>query len=381
MQWGLSMAEVHNFFAQVKHLVHRLQERSKQIAAVTGSIDQVARHTNLLALNAAVEAARAGTAGRGFAVVASEVRQLAQATGDIAHLVDGIQRETQDASEEIAQAERAGLIENAVLIARAEASAIETRWATIASAVHGIQHVIQGLLLQGITPPRKAINAIMAEVLRQHTDVLAFSCCCETNVLDGRDAEHVGHQGHDDSGRFIPYWNRGSGDLRLEPLVDYATPGLNDYYELPRRAGTDVLMEPYDYPAGGKTLRITSFMSPMILRGKFGGVVGADITLAQLQQELSLIRPFGVGRLMLLSNACRYVTHHDPSLLGQAADDLPAAAQRCVRNGVAHHHVDERGMLRVMHPISAGNSKSPWSLLVSFAVDDALGLSKRVAVA
>src|SRR5450755_4574069 len=43
-----------------------------QVAKVSGSIEAIAKQSNLLALNATIEAARAGAAGRGFAVVASE---------------------------------------------------------------------------------------------------------------------------------------------------------------------------------------------------------------------------------------------------------------------------------------------------------------------
>ncbi len=55
-----------------------INKRSKAIADIITTIDEIAFQTNLLALNAAVEAARAGEQGRGFAVVATEVRNLAQ---------------------------------------------------------------------------------------------------------------------------------------------------------------------------------------------------------------------------------------------------------------------------------------------------------------
>ena len=61
-----------------------IDESSKRIGDIIGTIDGIAFQTNLLALNAAVEAARAGEQGRGFAVVASEVRSLAQRSAEAA---------------------------------------------------------------------------------------------------------------------------------------------------------------------------------------------------------------------------------------------------------------------------------------------------------
>lgn len=58
--------------------MEKMTKSSKEIAAIIGTIEEIASQTNLLALNAAIEAARAGDAGKGFAVVADEVKSLAQ---------------------------------------------------------------------------------------------------------------------------------------------------------------------------------------------------------------------------------------------------------------------------------------------------------------
>lgn len=97
--------------------------------------------------------------------------------------------------------------------------------------------------------------------------------------------------GHDATGRYVPYWNRGSanGSTALTPSQT-TKPGAGDYYQLPKSTGKATLLEPYAYQIGGKSVLITTLSVPIVIEGRFVGVAGVDITLDGIQDMVQAIR-------------------------------------------------------------------------------------------
>jgi methyl-accepting chemotaxis protein PixJ len=140
--------EIRETVAETSKRLKRLAESSQKVSRVVNLISNFTTQTQLLALNAAIEATRAGEYGRGFVVVADEVRSLArqsaEATTEIAQLVQEIQAGTAEVStvmekgiQQVAQGT------NLVTDARQTLNAIVEATTQISELVEGITQATQ----------------------------------------------------------------------------------------------------------------------------------------------------------------------------------------------------------------------------------------------
>ena len=219
---------------------------------------------------------------------------------------------------------------------------------------------------------RASADALLKGVLAGNSSLLAVWSGWEPNAFDGKDSEYVNQPGHDATGRYIPYWNRGSGQLIVEPLTDYEKPVAGDYYLLPKKTGEETLIEPYKYVVSGKEMLITSLVVPIVVDGRFVGVAGVDLTLESLQKITSQVRIFESGYASLLSHTGIFLADQDPANVGKemakGADTDQAraaiAAGQMLRTEVHSERLNQ-SLTRIYMPLHIGASKTPWSFAVS----------------
>nr|WP_322113266.1 methyl-accepting chemotaxis protein [Leptospira bandrabouensis] len=361
---------------KLKVLIDSFGERSKEIGLVAASIQQVAKQTNLLALNASIEAARAGEHGRGFEIVANEVTKLSfqtsEATKKISEILSRINLENSSANADVIEMEKQSVVDFAELWTNNIAKELESKFYIMATSLYGLKFLIQSLVHANIGMKREHLLLILQEYLIQNEQQLAYAICCEPNVIDLMDSEYANKEGHDAKGRFVPYCHRHSGRIAIEPLQGYDTDGENEWYTLPRDLGEDVMMEPYDYPIEGKTVKMTSLMTNLYLHSKFAGILGADFSLEQLQAELSPKKIFGIGKTTLITFNGNFASHPDRDTLGTYADVLTEDAKKAIQRGESYTFIDQSNMARILKPVRIGQSKRPWSIMVEFNLIAAL---------
>ena len=214
--------------------------------------------------------------------------------------------------------------------ARAQATAahygetVANRFSAAMAAAREAAAAFEGLVDSGVAD-RDTYNAILRKVLEQNPLLVGVWTGWEADALDGRDAEFAGTSGHDATGRFIPYWVRTANGIEVMPLEGYAEPGTGDYYLVPQKTGKATVLDPFVYQVSGKDILMTTLAFPIRKDGKVLGVVGVDIALDGLQEQLSSIKPFGTGYLTVVSDTGIMVSHPKTALLGKNVRELGIA--------------------------------------------------------
>jgi methyl-accepting chemotaxis protein len=215
----------------------------------------------------------------------------------------------------------------------------------------------------------------------------------EKDTFDGNDKEYVNTLGHDATGRFVPLWTRtGEGEIIVEPVVDYDTPGdTKDYLDNVLETGENAIFEPFIYNTNGKNTLITTIVAPITVNGETIGMTGADINLDQFSQRINSISFYETGFAGLVSNSGNVISHKDTSLIGTDYFESDALAnykekeqlKKALQMGESYQMelyspVLEKQVYDQFLPIKIEGIKTPWSVFVIAPIDEVTKEAKQV---
>lgn len=232
---------------------------------------------------------------------------------------------------------------------------------------------------------REPVNVILREILERNKFLIGVWTGWEPNAWDGKDAQYVGKQGTDQSGRFVPYMNWEGGKASLTPLVGYDKQGDGDYYLVPKGRKKESVIEPYLYPIDGKPVLMTSVVVPILIEDKFVGVAGVDLPLKEVQQKAATIKPFATSDAFLLTSQMHYASHPDEKLITKEAvfpfekDKFREAVTKGSELIISGFDpsINEEGLFVVV-PMKIGASDDTWTLIVRTPVSTVMAEARSM---
>ncbi|MDR0710512.1 MAG: cache domain-containing protein, partial [Spirochaetaceae bacterium] len=211
------------------------------------------------------------------------------------------------------------MADSTATLARQYSREIQVKLEVYLDTVRALGHVMEEYETINVEQRRILFDSFLQGVVKRNPDIIGVWSGWEPNALDGRDSVYANTPGTDSTGRYISSWYRSGGMVVVEPLAGYTT---GEYYQIPFKTGTEAIIEPYFFSAGGgKKVLIISLAVPVKNNGNVVGVIGIDIDLATIQDMVGNLRPFGDGLAAAFSNTGIIVGHFDSSRVGKQMRD------------------------------------------------------------
>ncbi|MGI5085581.1 methyl-accepting chemotaxis protein [Treponema putidum] len=238
-----------------------------------------------------------------------------------------------------------------------------------------------------IIPPenrRNYFNNIQKTILKDSEKFIDVWTVWEPNALDQLDDKFKNIEGHDDTGRFIPYWTKINGKISMVPLTDYVK---SFWYEKPKSSRHGILIEPNNYEIQGKMLYVAGSAIPIRdTTGKVLGVAGIDYSLDYMQEELSKQTFFESGYGILISSKGTVLAHKNKNIISKILPefenketaDLFFDAKRSLSPFLLETYVDGNKHLEVFTPIKIGLTNEIWFAGTSIPENEIYEESKNI---
>lgn len=237
----------------------------------------------------------------------------------------------------------------------------------------------------GDSDGREVLSQALRESLVDHESWFGTWTLARPNVLGGADADWVGRSGGDIAGIYTPYWVRDEGDIVMDTDEDYdATEDFGEeFYAVSEASKLPAVLEPYvETLTDNSEIVMTSATAPVIVDGKVIAVSGVDLELGALQSRVAEEKPFGVGRVWLVTDTGSVVAHPDPELLAASLEETGVTADQLAQaraEGFITAELDGEESYVVALPVQFGKAPQIWTIIGAVPSDAVLAGANSAA--
>ncbi|WP_300667653.1 methyl-accepting chemotaxis protein [Desulfoluna sp.] len=265
--------------------------------------------------------------------------------------------------------------QNATEAAQRYGGVVKAELEVAMDASRTLSQTFEGLKKSGQMPERSAMDEVLKQLVADNPSFLSVWMAWEPDALDGKDTDFSNTPGYDATGRYAHFASRSGNGISVARLNGYET---KDYYRIPKMQGTEAVIEPFLGNVDNKKTLMTTLCVPIHHKGKVVGVVGTGMALETLQEQFSKVKILDTGYLSVISNAGTYVTHLEPTRIGQSV--LKTASWLApfmgkIKSGDSintQNHSDAIGeeVGRICEPIQIGNTKTPWAMMINVPLSE-----------
>ncbi|MDG9924333.1 MULTISPECIES: methyl-accepting chemotaxis protein [unclassified Pseudomonas] len=232
---------------------------------------------------------------------------------------------------------------------------------------------------------RDELSTLVGVYLEKNPELIDLYIGWEPNAFDQDDDLYAGQEasGYDATGRFMPWWYRDGGQLKVAPLtaVQMESEKLlptgvreGEYYLCPKASKQPCVVDPASYDFGGKQVLVSSFNAPILVDGQFKGVVGNDMALDFIQGLLTSANGElyeGAGELALIAaNGTLIAATKDATLVGQPATEvLDAELLERLKQSSGSEPIlkqdDEQQLFELLLPFQVAGTSTRWTLAIT----------------
>ena len=247
------------------------------------------------------------------------------------------------------------------------ANEIEAEFEIANDAARTISDIAGGFVENGDS--RESLDNALRRVLENNENFYGVWMGFESNAFDGLDEEYVNTEGHDETGRFIPYWDRFEGEVKRHQLENYTSKGEGDYYLSSFESGEEYVLEPFNYSINDQNMLMTSLTVPIKVNDQIIGVVGVDVALEHLQDITNRLEIYETGFGRLISNGGIVASHPNAERIGQLAGEFEGEEAQKIYDKVDQGEVfsditysvsEDSDMYKTFAPFAVGESKQQW---------------------